>query len=310
MIVIKELSKNFGNFTAVDAVSFTVSDGEVVGFLGPNGAGKSSTLRILAGYLSPSSGTAELAGYDVVENSIEVRRRIGYLPENNPLYDDMDVAEYLEWSGNARGLFGPSLTKSIRRAVESCTLGDVLPKPIGLLSKGYRQRTGLAAAILHDPDILLLDEPTSGLDPNQTVEVRSLIDTLRAEKTVLLSTHILSEVEASCDRVIILNHGKVAAEGTPAELAARGARPCVRVLFRADSAKEEDLRQGLEMLEGVTAIELSVQNGQWHASLETEEGADPREAVFRLASEKGWALLELGREAASLESVFRELTPR
>ena len=309
MIVLKELGKRYGEFDAVESLSFTVEKGEVVGFLGPNGAGKSSTLRMLAGFLAPTSGTATLAGHDVIEESLEVRRLIGYLPESNPLYEEMDVSEYLEWVGEVRGMRAAALTKGVSRAIEACTLGEVLSKPIGLLSKGYRQRTGLAASILHDPEILLLDEPTTGLDPNQTREVRALIQSLREKKTVLLSTHILSEVEASCDRVVILNHGKIAAEGSPAELAAKGARPRVTASFRSADIQEDVLREGLNGISDVTHVEISSKDGVWITALETEEGADAREDVFRLAADRNWALIELGREETSLESVFRTLTP-
>jgi ABC-2 type transport system ATP-binding protein len=309
MISVRGLSKRYGDFLAVDSISFEVSSREVVGFLGPNGAGKSSTLRMLAGFLAPTAGSARLGGADVVESGLEVRRRIGYLPENNPLYEEMDVGEYLEFSGEVRGMSREALRKGVRGAVDACQLGDVLGKPIGLLSKGFRQRVGLASSILHDPDILLLDEPTSGLDPNQTVEVRGLIQRLREEKTVLLSTHILSEVEASCDRVIILNAGRIAAEGSPAELAARGGRR-VRVAFREAGTDDGDLREGLGAIEGVESVALEVKNGERRAVLTAGENADPREAVFRLSAERGWPLLELRAEEASLEAVFRELTPR
>ncbi len=310
MIVLKELCKRYGSVSAVEDLSFTVKDREVVGFLGPNGAGKSSTLRMLAGFLAPSSGTATVAGFDVFENSLEVRRRIGYLPESNPLYEEMDVSEFLEWTGEVRGLKGQALTRGVRRSVEACVLGEVLSKPIGFLSKGYRQRTGLAAAILHNPEILLLDEPTSGLDPNQTAQVRSLINELRLEKTVLLSTHLLSEVEASCDRVVILNHGTIAAQGTPYELAARGSQPRVTAVFRSPTLSENPLREGLEGIDGVLRVSLELHEDMWSVALDAAEGADPREAVFRLAAERGWPLLELRREEASLEKVFRELTPQ
>jgi len=307
MITAKGLSRRYGDTLAVDDVSFEIARGEVAGFLGPNGAGKTTTLRMLSGFLPPTSGTAMLGGHDVCADPIEVRRRIGYLPENNPVYEDMEVAEYLEWTADLRGFSGRARTMRVRDSVESCGLGDVLSKPIGLLSKGFRQRTGLAAAILHDPEILLLDEPTSGLDPNQTHEVRQLIQSLKKEKTVLLSTHILPEVQASCDRVLIIRKGRIAASGSPADLIRAGGAARVRVKLR--DAELSAVREGLKGLAGAADAEVEEAGGEldaWVAAGDRE--LDLREAVFRLAVKRRWTLLELRREEASLESVFRELT--
>ncbi|MFA5139461.1 MAG: ATP-binding cassette domain-containing protein [Elusimicrobiota bacterium] len=306
MISLKALSKRYGDTLAVSDLSFEVQPREVMGFLGPNGAGKTTTLRVLSGYLAPTSGTATLAGCDVQKDSLELRRRVGYLPENNPLYEDMDVAEYLDFTARVRDLRPPHRSERIRSAVESCTLGDVLTKPIGLLSKGFRQRVGLAAAILHDPQILLLDEPTSGLDPNQTREVRELINRLKREKTVLLSTHILPEVEASCDRVVILKQGRMAACGTIQELLAKAtSSPKLRLVLR--NADPEAVRAILSKLQGVANLTHETSGAETVFSLEAAE--DLREAVFRTAVDRGWTLLELGRVEASLESVFQELAP-
>jgi ABC-2 type transport system ATP-binding protein len=307
MISVKGLRKAFGETVAVDGVSFEVARGEVVGFLGPNGAGKTTTLRMLAGCLPPSSGTAEVAGLSVAGRNLEVRRRVGYLAENNPLYEDMDVSEYLEWTARARGLRGAERTARVRFAVEACGLGDALGRTIGLLSKGFRQRTGLAASILHDPDILLLDEPTSGLDPNQAREVRDLIGRLKQAKTVLLSTHILPEVEASCDRVVIIHKGAIAASGTLQELSGAASGRCMtRFSIRAEGVDPSGARASIREALGAEVARWSEESGELR--FEIASGRDAREEVFRLAVRSGWSLLELRREEASLESVFRELT--
>ncbi|MFH1724033.1 MAG: ATP-binding cassette domain-containing protein [Elusimicrobiota bacterium] len=310
MITVRELSKRFGATVAVDRISFEVGRGEVLGFLGPNGAGKTTTLRMLSGYLPPTGGTAELGGRDVVEAGLEVRRRIGYLPENNPLYEEMDVCEYLEWTAEIRGFSGQARTNRIRSAVEACGLGEVLGRPIGLLSKGYRQRAGLAAAILHDPDILLLDEPTSGLDPNQAREVRDLILKLKEAKTVVLSTHILPEVQASCDRVVIIHRGRIAASGTPKELKrAASGLGLIHLSLKASDVDLASARETLETVPGVERSDASEEDGELRFSLTCRpEAGDLRETFFRIAVEKSWTLLHLNREEASLEHVFRELT--
>jgi ABC-2 type transport system ATP-binding protein len=213
------LCKYYGNFTAIKNVSFTVARGSITAFLGPNGAGKSTTMKILTGFLAPSSGTARIAGIDVDEDRIAASRKLGYLPENGPLYTDMTPAEYLDYSGRLRGMSGPALKDALDRVAQSCRVGEVWHKTIRKLSKGFRQRVGLAQAILHDPQVLILDEPTSGLDPNQILLVRDLVKSLAKDKTVLLSTHILQEVGAMADRVVLINEGAVAFQGTPAELA-------------------------------------------------------------------------------------------
>ena len=310
MISVQDLRKSYGDTPAVRGVSFEIGKGEVVGFLGPNGAGKSTTLRILAGCLPPSGGRVRLAGLDVDRQNLEVRRRIGYLPENNPLYEEMDVSEYLEWAAEARGLRGSERTRRVRFAVEACSLGEALAKPIGVLSKGYRQRVGLAAAILHDPEILLLDEPTSGLDPNQAREVRDLIARLKERKTVLLSTHILPEVQASCDRVVIINRGSIAAMGTPSELSKSAAgETTIRVAIKADGLDQEVVRRAIEALPGVGEADSRREGDELRLAVRGNPGArDLREPLFRLAVKEKWTLLQLNQEDASLENVFRELT--
>lgn len=309
MIELKKLTKHYGETVAVDQVSFQVKPKEVLGFLGPNGAGKSTTLKMLSGYLAPTTGSARLAGFDIDADNLDVRRSIGYLPENNPLYDEMDVAEYLEWIGRIRGFSGAGLRSRLRAAVQSCDLGDVLGKKIDFLSKGFRQRVGLAAAILHDPKILLLDEPTSGLDPNQAREVRQLIARLKEEKTVILSTHILSEVEASCDRVVILHRGRIAAEGSPDELtrAAGGVR--IHLLVKSQDVSSAEVLAEIKKLDAVAEAHLEGQTAGIALSLSVMDGcADIREDIFKLAVRKKWVLLEMRKASASLENVFSELT--
>lgn len=313
MIHVDQLVRKYGITTAVDGISFDISRGEVVGFLGPNGAGKTTTLKILAGFLWPSSGTVTIFDKDVMEHSLECRRMIGYLPENNPIYEDMEVCEYLGWCAQLRGMNVDGRRQAMRRVIDRCGLGQVVGKDIGELSKGYRQRVGLAAAMVQDPPILLLDEPTSGLDPNQAVEVRDLIAELRKEKTVLLSTHILSEVQASCDRVIIIHKGRIAAQGTPQELGAAGAREQrIHLVLRSKNhGTEKGVKEKLSSLPGVVSVEAEdkKKKGELALSIEVEADADDlREEIFHLAAEKKWPMLELYRESRSLEDVFRSLT--
>ena len=310
MISVKNLVKRYGDTEAVKDVSFEVGKGEIVGFLGPNGAGKTTTLRMLSGCLPPTSGCLEVAGHQVSAGDVEVRRRVGYLPENNPLYQEMDAAEYLDWNAEVRGFCGEAKTRRIRTAAEACGLYDMLGKPIGLLSKGYRQRVGLAAAMLHDPDVLLLDEPTSGLDPNQSREVRELILRLKQSKTVLISTHILPEVEAFCDRAIIIHKGEIAASGTPGELAkgvSSGA--ALQVSIRSGGVDEAAALQIMRGMRGVRRAEVTRAEGELcFRLLSGEVAGDLREAMFRLAVEKNWTLLRLNQEEVTLEHVFRGLT--
>ncbi len=310
MISATNLSKHYGPTRAVSGISFEISKGEIVGFLGPNGAGKTTTLRMLSGCLAPTTGEVRVAGELVTPDNRELRRRIGYLPENNPLYPDMDTAEYLEWAAETRGFRGEERNRRVRNAAGVCGLGEVLGKPIGLLSKGYRQRVGLAAAIMHDPDVLLLDEPTSGLDPNQSREVRELIRRLKESKTVLLSTHILPEVEASCDRVMIIHKGELAASGTPRELAGRRAGgAALQVSLKSAGLDLKTAQAAYGAVPGVAQAQAVEEDGELRLRLVPGDGAgDLREAAFRLAVERGWTLLRLHKEEASLENIFRELT--
>ena len=308
MIEIKDLTKRYGEILALDSISFEVRAGEVVGFLGPNGAGKTTTLRILTCFLPPTSGSVRVAGLALPEGSLEVRALIGYLPENNPLYGDMEVLEYLTWGARMRGLSGPDSARAVRRAVERCGVGPVVGRDIDELSKGYRQRVGFAHAILHDPPILLLDEPTSGLDPNQARTVMGLIQELKKEKTVMLSSHILPEVQASCDRVVIIHKGRIAAQGSPSELAG-GARPRIVLVLKAGKVHGPEASEALRGLEGVDEVEARTAGGELLLSIMQKEGeGDLRPEVFRLAAGRKWPVLELRREGASLDEIFRQLT--
>jgi ABC-2 type transport system ATP-binding protein len=306
MIEVRELTKLFGDTRAVDGISFDIKAGEILGFLGPNGAGKTTTMRVVTCYLPPTAGTVQVDGLDVTEHSIEVRKRIGYLPESAPLYADMNVVDYLLFVAEVRGVAPAGRKRAVRHAVDVCGLGDVLRKNVGQLSSGYRQRAGLAQAIVHDPQILVLDEPTRGLDPNQIVEIRSLIRDLGRQKTVIFSTHILSEVQAMCDRVLIINRGKIVFDGSKQELAyGMSGRERVYVEVRASGDPAEHLRR----VRGVESVQVvSRDDGVVRLYVDTPRGQDVREAIFGAAVQQGWVLLEMRREAESLEAIFRQLT--
>lgn len=302
MIEVRDLRKAYGETVALDGVSFGIERGEVVGLLGPNGAGKTTTMKIVVGYLLPDSGSARVAGFDVATDPIEVQRRIGYLPENAPSYGDMLVHEYLTFTADMHGLESGRRRERFAEVVGACGVGDVLRRTIGHLSKGYRQRVGLAAALVHDPDILILDEPTTGLDPNQIVEIRELIRHLGRTKTVVLSTHILPEVEATCDRAVIVLSGRVRADGSLTELT----RSHVQV---AVVRTNEDARTPLEDLSGVDSVKARPVGDGWTEYRLTLADDDPcGERIVALAQERGWGLRELRRDDRSLEQVFRELT--
>jgi len=308
MIRVRNLWKRFGETVAVRDVSFDVRRGEVLGFLGPNAAGKTTTMRILTCYLSADSGEAEVAGYDVFDKPLEVRRRVGYLPESAPLYMDMGVIECLEFVSELRGIEASQRRGRIQRMIETCGLEEVVQRGIGQLSKGFRQRVGLALTLIHDPDILVLDEPTSGLDPNQIVEIRELIRRIGREKTVILSTHILPEVQVTCDRVIIIDRGQLVASGTPEELASqRGGGASVYVEVRGP---QEEIEAGLRGLPGVTALSWKEgERPEWQRyTLKTSDGQTLTEEIFQLAVRQNWVLSELRKEKASLEEVFAALT--
>jgi ABC-2 type transport system ATP-binding protein len=293
----------------VDQVTFNVRKGEVLGFLGPNGAGKSTTMKMLTCYLAPTAGRARVAGHDVFEQSLEVRKRIGYLPEDTPIYRDMTVLEYLQFAADLRQMDPAKIPGRIHEIGGRCGLSDVAGKLVGELSKGYRQRVGLAQAMLHDPDILILDEPTSGLDPNQIVEIRSLIKEIGQEKTVILSTHILPEVQATCSRIVIISGGKLVADGTPNDLRQRERGSRFRVSVEKNGAAPEAVRDRLASLTGVARCQsVTGESGTLSFSIDGKDAADLRKTIFRAAVDNQWTLLELARESASLEDVFRHLT--
>jgi len=305
MIEVQGLSKRYPTRLAVDDVTFSVKRGEIVGFLGPNGAGKTTTMRVLTGFLPPSAGMARVAGHDVVTQSAEARGSLGYLPESAATYPEMRVSEYLAFRARLEGVAGGDVRARVGEAIERCLLGEVAGRRIENLSKGFRQRTALAGALVHQPPVLILDEPTIGLDPVQIIKIRETIRELGKDRAVLLSTHILPEVEAVCDRVLIIDRGRIVAEGTPAELRGKLAgAPTVRVVLRGSVAA----RDAFAALPGVTAAEVAEAPGETRVRLVCAQDGDPREEVFRLAVERGWVLRELAREALSLEDVFVRLT--
>jgi len=307
MIEAQSLTKTYGVTRALKGVSFSIQPGEVVGLLGPNGAGKTTLLKILTGYLPPTEGSARVANLDVLTQSLDVRRRIGYLPETNPLYEELAVYESLLWTARLRGMEKNETESALRHVIGVCGLGSVVGKDIAHLSKGFRQRVGLAQAILHDPEILILDEPTSGLDPNQQAEVRQLIQTLKQKKTVLLSTHILSEAQSSCDRVFIIHEGQIVADGTPQSLSSQFAG--VHKLIVTLKGPEASVQTTLGSLPGVTRVSVERKTStEISLSLELAPGADVREQVFDVAKSNGWPILHLAEETISLEDVFRQLT--
>jgi ABC-2 type transport system ATP-binding protein len=315
MIHASDLTKRFGSVRALDKVSFEVKRGEVVGFLGPNGAGKSTTMRILTCFIAPSSGTAKVSGVDVFDDPLAVRRSIGYLPQRAPLYTDMTVRDYLRFVADIRGIEPGKLKGAMTRVIEVCGLAQVLQKDIGTLSHGYRQRVGLGQALLHDPEILILDEPTADLDPNEKAEVIRYIQDIGKDRTVLLSTHNLGEVEQACARAIIVSKGRVVADGQLDEIRAKtGAVRYIVTVDEAGSAGKagpslRELEGSLSALAGVRKVrELPTDESAHRLELSAAKDSDLRAELFRMAVDKGWVLLELHRDAQSLDAVFRDLT--
>jgi ABC-2 type transport system ATP-binding protein len=306
MIKVEQLTKKYAGVTGIDQISFEVGKGEIVGFLGPNGAGKTTTMRILASYMPASSGRAIIAGFDVFSESLKARRHLGYLPENVPLYHDMRVNEYLRYRGALKALSGNRLKSRIGMIKELCGLREVGRKKIAGLSKGFRQRVGLAEAMIHEPDLLILDEPTIGLDPNQIRQVRELIKSLGERHTILLSTHILSEVEATCSRVIIINRGRIEASDTPENLVNQ-LRTSGLLRLELKSEREDPVPY-LAEVPGVREVR-AVTNGEWCSfEIRIEANSDPREQIFQLAVGRKWVIRELSKERATLEDAFVELT--
>ncbi len=305
MIALQNVSKSFGPTVAVADASFTVDRGEVVGFLGPNAAGKSTTMRLITNYLEPDSGSVLIDGTDIREDPVAAKERMGYLPENNPLYPDMLVAEYMSFVCELRSVTGSGPGSPLDDAVQATGISEVFYRPVGELSKGYRQRLGLAAAILHRPDYLILDEPTEGLDPNQRQEIRRLIRDVGKERTVILSTHVLPEVEETCRRIVVIHEGKIVADGSTEELIAR-ARGMHKVVVEIEGEDAEGAFSDLSGVQEVSAPEST--DGRARFTLTVMSGADPRPEIFELAKSKGWVLWELHEESASLEDLFTELT--
>jgi len=304
MIAVNGVSKNYGSVTAVDDLTFTVDRGEVVGFLGPNGAGKTTTMRMITGTLQPDKGEVLFDGIPITDDLTEAKRRVGYLPEANPLYDEMLVADYLQHVADLRGLSLEDTRMGIGSAVEETALGSVFYRPVGECSKGYRQRIGLAAAILHRPEVLILDEPTEGLDPNQRVEIRRLVANLGRERTVLLSTHVMQEVEATCSRLVILSRGALAAIGSVQDLLANQSG-AARYIIEAQGSGITETLSGMSGVSGHTVQEVE---GRVRVTLEAITEEDLRPKIFSVARDNNWMLWELHRERASLEQVFRDLT--
>lgn len=310
MIEVTSLSKSFGHIQAVKGVSFSVGKGEILGFLGPNGAGKSTTMRMITGYVPPSDGKVTVGGHDAWEEPLPARRLVGYLPENAPLYTDMPVRAFLEFIAELRGLDGTARRQSVDRAIETCSLQRVAKQQIDTLSKGYRHRTCLAQAILHDPPILIMDEPTDGLDPNQKQEVRTLIRRMGADKTIIFSTHILEEVEAVCTRAIIIDRGQIVANGTPAELKRKAPSAGV-VVMRASGVAPQAVEGALKGLAHAGAVRVEADGDAVAARVEPKAGGAGGTLageIFEAAKKNGWAVRELHTDEGRMDEVFRAIT--
>ncbi len=312
MIKVEGLTKRYARTVAVDNITFEVEKGEIVGFLGPNGAGKTTTMRVLTCFLPPTAGTASVAGFDVLEKPLEVKKHIGYLPETPPLYPEMEVDEYLRFTGKLKGISGSDIDRRVDEVTGRCAIGDVRNKLIGKLSKGYRQRVGLAQAIIHNPDVLILDEPTSGLDPKQIIEIRELLKSLAGDHTIILSTHILSEVEHSCQRVIIINQGKLVAIDSVDNLTNR-LRGSEAVAIEVEAANGRpnptEVQQRLEQVAGVSRVVMrNSKDSRLSFEVESLQGRHIRADLARTVVQSGWNLSELKAVGLSLEDIFLQLT--
>ena len=307
MISVSNLSKNYGNVKAVDSISFDLKDGEVVGFLGANGAGKTTTLKMITGYLVPTNGEIKVNGLDIVDNTSEIQEMIGYLPELNPLYTEMRVYDYLEFLGSIRNIKGSDFKQALSRVVDKCGLSGVVHKVIADCSKGYKQRIGLAAAMIHDPKILILDEPVTGLDPNQIVEIRSLIKSLGKEKLVFMSSHILQEIQATVDKIIIIDKGKIVANGTNEELMSdfMGNVSLEMEVMKATKKSAQELQAKIP---SVKFISMEKSGGVQKVNFEYPKDKDPREDIFKHAVKSKWVILKMMPQATNLEDIFRNLT--
>ena len=307
MISVKNLTKYYDDFQALKGISFEIKSGEIVGILGPNGAGKSTTLRILTSYLSPTSGDAIIDGKSILDKDIEIKKIIGYLPESAPLYNDMCVFDYLVYMADIQELDRTKLSERLNYVVEACSLKDVISKPIGELSKGYKQRVGLAGAIIHDPKILILDEPTNGLDPNQIVEIRELIKELGKEKTVLISTHILSEVEATCSRAIIINKGTIIADNDPKHLSVDNKISSIKLSLKTNDSFET-IKTKLNSLDNIQDITLVEEDNNIKTIIVKTTDKEPIEKVYKFIKNTDWIIYEFVKEKENLETVFHTLT--
>lgn len=310
-IKVENLSKFYGQQQAVKNISFEIKSGEVVGFLGPNGAGKSTTMKMLTTYLTPNDGVINVDGIDTSEDALSVRKKIGYLPEQNPLYNDMNVMDYLHYAAELHSVPKAEIPEAAKKMVKLCGLEDVKHKDIGELSKGYKQRVGLAQAMIHNPDVLLLDEPTSGLDPNQIIEIRNLIKDLGKHKTLMLSTHILQEVQATCDRVIIINNGEIVADGTTDSLQRSfQGQLAIKLYLKKDPRFGKDkVIAALSEIKSVEKVRvIGDTDKMWMLDLTAQKGIDVREEIFRRIVSMDMVLLELHQEETSLEDIFRKLT--
>jgi ABC-2 type transport system ATP-binding protein len=307
MIEISGLTRYYGDLCALDNISLTIERGKILGLLGPNGAGKTTAMRILTGFLAPTGGTVTVKGHSIESEMLEIKKLIGYLPESAPVYQDMLVYDYLQYVADIREMPAESREGRIKEIAKICALEGVMHRSIHELSKGYKQRVGLAHAMMGDPEILILDEPTTGLDPNQIVEIRDIIKEIGREKTVILSTHILSEVEATCDRVVIINRGRIVADGSTEEIKRTSAEDySINLLLKG--APEGEARGLFEGVEGIASVDASGENGNIRVRLSCRTGEDLREQVYSRVKTKDWALLELSRESKSLESIFSDLT--
>lgn len=308
MIQVENLTKNYGDVRAVSQINIDIPGGEILGLLGPNGAGKTTTLRMLTGFLKPTSGTVRVKEYRIEDQALEIKKILGYLPESAPLYHEMLVYDYLQYVAGIREIPGPQRLARIRRLADLCGLNEVMHKPIAELSKGYRQRVGLGHAMMNDPEILILDEPTSGLDPNQIVEIRDIIREIGREKTVILSTHILSEAEATCDRVVIINQGKIVADGNLDTLK-QSAGDTTLVHMALTNANFKDVETRLGGVDGVREVlRVSEQDGHLRLQLVTPVDRDLRPQIYDAVKQTDWILLEMRQETQTLETIFRELT--
>ena len=307
MIKVENLSKYYGEVKAVKSINFELNDGEVVGFLGANGAGKSTTLKVMTGYLTATSGNVYVNDLDIQEDALEIQKQIGYLPELNPLYGEMRVYDLLEFTAKIRNITGKAFKDALARVVEQCGLQGVIHRMVSECSKGYKQRIGLACAMIHDPKILILDEPVTGLDPNQIVEIRNLIKNLGTEKLVLMSSHILQEIQATVNRIIIIHKGKIVADGTNEELMS-GFMGNTKLTLEIKNAQDESVKALTEKIPALSLIDSTIRNGNQRLHLEYSKDKDPREELFQYAIDSKWVVTEMSPHSIDLESIFRTLT--